>query len=163
MKLKAKDIMVQDYAIVHPNTSIKEAACLIFQGRTRETGYKPFGVMVVNDRGRLVGMISIADILYHVRPAFMNYQADTTPPWEGEIDFQLEEFAGLRVEQIMSTPVVTVSPEDHLMVLIDKMVKNRVRRLPVEDGEKLFGIVYLSDVYRHTFKTWLQPSIPECT
>lgn len=155
MSLKAKDIMVQDYAIVRPKTSVREAACLIFEGRVRETGFKPFGIMVVNDKGRLVGMVSMEDILYHVRPPFMDYYSDAHL-WEGEIDSHLEQFKDLRVEQIMSSPVITVSPEDPLMVLVNKMVKHRVRRLPVEDGEKLFGIVYLSDVYYHTYKTWLQ-------
>jgi CBS domain-containing protein len=162
LKLKAKDLMVQDYAIIHPKTPVREAARLISEGRVRETGYKPFGIMVVNDRGRLVGMISMTDILYHVRPPFLKYQPDGTLScgtgfWAGEIDFQLEEFKDLRVEEIMTSPVVTVCPEDHLMVLIDKMVKHKVRRLPVEDGEKLYGIVYLSDVYYHAYETWLRP------
>jgi len=158
MDLKARDIMVQDYAIVRPNTLVREAACIIFEGRVRETGYKSFGVMVVDDKGRLVGMVSVWDILYHVRPPFMKHQVGDGSLWEEEMDFHLEEFNDLMVEEIMSYPVLTASPDDHLMVLVNKMVKNRVRRLPVEDGDKLYGIVYLSDVYYHTYKSWLQKS-----
>jgi len=157
MNMRAKDFMVQDYAIVRPKATVKEAARLIFEGRVRETGYKPFGIMVVNERGRLVGMISMTDILFHVRPPSLKYDLEGATLWEDEIDFHLEEFNDLRVEQIMSSPVITVSPEDHLLVVINKMIKNKVRRLPVEDGDRLFGIVYLSDAYYHTYKTWLRP------
>ena len=156
MDLKAKDIMVQDYAIVRPETTVREAACLIFEGRIRETGYKPFGVMVVNTQGRRVGMVSMWAILYHVRPPFMKHQLDGGSLWMEEIDFHLEEFNDLTVEAIMSYPVITASPEDHIMVLVNKMVKNKVRRLPIEDGDTLYGIVYLSDLYFHTYKSWLQ-------
>jgi hypothetical protein len=125
--MKAKDIMVQDYAIIRPDSRVKEAACLIFEGKAREeTGYKPYGVMVVDEKGRLVGMISMTDILYHVRPPFMKHQVGGGSLWEEEIDFHLEEFNDLLVQDIM------------------------------EDGDKLFGIVYLSDVYYHTYKVWLE-------
>ena len=162
LKLKAKDLMVQDYAIIHPHTPVREAARLIFEGRVRETGYKPFGIMVVNDRGRLVGMVSMTDILYHVRPPFLVHQSDGSNRCgfnlgDEEIDFHLEEFNDLRVEEIMTSPVITVCPDDQLMVIIDRMIKHKVRRLPVEDGEKLYGIVYLSDVYFHAYETWLRP------
>ncbi len=155
--LRAKDIMVQDYAIVHPKTRVREAACLIFGGKAREqTGYKPYGVMVVDDKGRLVGMISITDILYHVRPPFMKHQVGGGSLWEEEMDFHLEEFNDLLVQDIMSSPVLTAHPNEPLMVLVNKMIKNKVRRLPIEDGNKLLGIVYLSDLYYHTYKSWLE-------
>jgi CBS domain-containing protein len=155
--LKAKDIMVQDYSIIRPTTRVREAACLIFQGKARkETGYKPYGIMVVDEKGRLAGMISMTDILYHVRPPFMKHQVGGGSLWEEEMDFHLEEFNDLLVQDIMSTPVLTAHPDEPIMVLVNKMVKNRVRRLPVEDGDTLLGIVYLSDLYYHTYKIWLE-------
>jgi len=96
------------------------------------------------------------DILYHVRPAFMKHQMGDGSLWKEEMEFHLEEFSELKVQEIMSYPVITASPDEHLMVLVNRMVKNKVRRLPVEDGAKLHGIVYLSDVYYHTYKSWLQ-------
>ena len=112
--------------------------------------------MVVDESGHLVGMISMTDILYHVRPPFMKNQAGGGALWEEEMDFRLEEFNDLLVQDIMSSPVLTAHPNEPLMVLVNKMIKNRVRRLPVEDGDKLLGIVYLSDLYYHTYKTWLE-------
>jgi CBS-domain-containing membrane protein len=157
MKLKAKDVMVQDYVTVRPTALVSEAARLIFEGRVRETGYKPLGIMVTDEIGRLVGMISMMGILYHVRPTYMNFQAESTPVWEGELDFHLEQFSELRVGQIMSTPVFTVAPEDDLFMVIDQLVKKRVRRLPVVARGKIVGIVYLSDVFHALYESWIHP------
>ena len=156
MELIARDIMVQDYVTIHPDAPVREAVRLIFDGKVRETGYKPFGIMVTDELDRLVGMISMLDVLFHLRPPFMNYEVGSVNIWEGELEPYLDNFRDMRVEQIMSTPVLTVSPQDHLMVLIDCMVKKRARRLPVVEDDKILGIVYLSDVFYHLCKTWLK-------
>lgn len=157
MKLKAKDVMVQDYVTIRPTALVSEAARRIYEGRVRETGYKPLGIMVTDEIGRLIGMISMMGILYHVRPTFMNFQTESAPALEGELDFHLEQFNELRVGQIMSTPVFTVDPEDDLFVVIDQLVKKRVRRLPVVERGKIVGIVYLSDMFHALYESWLQP------
>lgn len=55
------------------------------------------------------------------------------------------------VEEIASTELVTVDPEEDLEVALRLMTQNRVWRLPVveEDGS-LIGIVAQTDVTRHT-------------
>lgn len=54
------------------------------------------------------------------------------------------------VEEIASTELVTVDPEEDLEVALRLMTQNRVWRLPVveEDGS-LIGIVAQADVTRH--------------
>lgn len=155
-KLKARDIVVKDYETISPEASVKEAAKLIFNGKVRTTGYKPFGVMVVDDTGRLLGMVSMFDILYHLRPPFLNYEVGSFSIWKGEIEVYVDHFKDLRVEQIMSTPVITVAPDDDLMIVIDLMIKKKYRRIPVVDNGKIVGIVYLSDVFYHLCRTWLK-------
>ncbi|MBN1276385.1 MAG: CBS domain-containing protein [Deltaproteobacteria bacterium] len=155
-KLMAKDILVKDYETISPEASVKAAAKLIFNGKARKTGYKPFGVMVVDDTGRLCGMVSMYDILYHLRPPFLNYEVESFSIWKGELEVYTDHFKDLKVEQIMSAPVITVSSDDDLMVVIDRMIKKKSRRLPVVDNDKIVGIVYLSDVFYHLCRTWLK-------
>ena len=155
-ELTAKDIMVKSYVTIAPDAPIQEAARLIFEGKVRDSGYKPFGIIVTDEIGRLVGMISMFDILYHLRPAFLNYEIDTFDMSKGELEPYVNQFKELKVEQVMSTPVVTVSPDDDLIILIDLMVKKKFRRLPVVDGNKILGIVYLSDVFYRLYRTWLK-------
>lgn len=155
MKLTAKDLMVTDFVTVRPDARVSDAARIIFHGEVRPTGYKPFGIMVTDEFGSLVGMISMVDILYHLRPPFMNYEMEKTVLWEGEIEPYMEQFRDLTVEQVMSAPVVTATPDDHLVIVIDRMVKRGARRVPVIEGGRIVGIVYLSDVFHRLCKTWL--------
>lgn len=153
--INVKDIMVTDYATIGPDSPVSQAARMIFGGKTRETGYKPFGIVVVDEFSQLLGMISMVDILYHLRPPFMNYEQENVSLWEGELEVYLDHFTDLRVEQVMNSPVITVTPRDDLMVVIDRMVKRGIRRLPVVEEEKIIGIVYLSDVFHHVCRNWL--------
>jgi len=156
MKLTARDLMVTDFVTVRPDARVSDAARIIFNGDVRPTGYKPFGIMVTDEFGGLAGMISMVDMLYHLRPPFMNYEMEKPDLWEGEIEPYMEQFRDLTVEQVMSTPVVTAAPEDHLVVVIDRMVKRGARRVPVIENGRILGIVYLSDVFHRLCKTWLE-------
>ena len=153
--LNVKDIMDTKYLTIQPDAPVSKAARMIFNGETRGTGYKPFGIVVVDDFRHLLGMISMEDILYHLRPPFMNYELGNVPLWDGELEVYLDHFTDLRVEQVMNSPVITAKPQDDLMVVIDKMIKSKIRRLPVVEEEKITGIVYLSDVFYHVCKNWL--------
>ena len=153
--LKVKDIMDTKYVTIQPDAPVSKAAKMIFNGETRGTGYKPFGIVVVDDFRHLLGMISMEDILYHLRPPFMNYELQNVPLWDGELEVYLDHFTDLRVEQVMNSPVITSKPQDDVMVVIDKMVKSKIRRLPVVEEEKIMGMIYLSDVFYHVCKNWL--------
>ena len=55
----------------------------------------------------------------------------------------------LPVSQVMTSPVVTCTPEDNVTAVMARMTRYRVRHLPVvEDGE-LRGIVSIGDVIKH--------------
>jgi CBS domain-containing protein len=51
------------------------------------------------------------------------------------------------VGDIMSTEVITIAPQTHLMMILDLMIKKHIRRLPVVEEEKILGIVYISDLF----------------
>ena len=53
------------------------------------------------------------------------------------------------VGDIMTTELITITPDTHLLLIIDIMIKKHVRRLPVLEEGKMVGMVYLSQVFRH--------------
>ncbi len=53
------------------------------------------------------------------------------------------------VSDIMSSTLVTCGPEDTVDVLAELMTHNRVRHIPVLDGDRLVGIVSLGDVVKN--------------
>lgn len=155
MRQTARDVMVSEFNTIHYNASITEAVRLIFNGEVRSTGYKTICAVVTNDFGDLLGILSMFDILYHVRPPFLNYLGDCVPIGRQEIECYIDRFRGMTVEHVMNSPVKYVSPDTDIMTIVDRMVKDKCRRLPVVEDTKVIGIVYLSEIYCHICKNWL--------
>jgi CBS domain-containing protein len=53
------------------------------------------------------------------------------------------------VETIMTKVVVVCSPDDTVNEVMSVMTKQRFRHLPVQDGQKLVGIISIGDVMKH--------------
>ncbi len=62
----AKQVMSTQFHFLHPQQSIVEAIQM-FKTAGKEEGKKIFGMMVIDD-DRLVGMLSIYDILLYITP-----------------------------------------------------------------------------------------------
>lgn len=152
MQLFAKDIMIKNYDTIHVDAPADMAIRRILTAKVRPTGHKTVSLMVVDDAHRLVGTISMFYILYHLRPSFLNYGIDgDTLSWQGELDQFIKSVKEKTVRQIMNANILSISPDEPLMAIVDRMVKDRIRRMPVVDNGKLVGVVYLSDIFYHLF------------
>ena len=152
MTLFAKDIMVTSFDKINQEALIEEASRMILNGRVRETGHKTISLIVVDDYDHLVGIVSMFDILYHLRPAFLNFGIDGDElQWDGQISKLAQELKDKKVSQIMSQHVIGASIDEHLIVVLDRMIKNKFRRLPVLENNKPIGVIYLSDIYNKVF------------
>jgi CBS domain-containing protein len=155
MKLTARDVMVMEFNTIDQNAPIEDAVRMIFQGKIRKTGYKTVSIIVTDKFGDLVGVVSMFDILYHLRPPILNYMGESINFPEKELNSYVNRFKGLTVAQVMNSPVRYVTPDTDLLVIVDRMVKEKCRRLPVVENAKVIGIVYLAEVFGHLCKDWL--------
>ena len=152
MTIHARDVMVTSFDRIHQDAPIEDAINMILNGKIRDTGQKTISLIVVDDYGQLVGVISMYDILYHLRPDFLNLSVDAdTLLWEGQLRGLTETLKKKKVNQLMSVDVTSAALDEHIIVILDKMIKNKFRRLPVLDGKKPIGIIYLFDVYHRIF------------
>ena len=152
MTLYAKDIMVTHFDTIHMDAPVEEAIQKILNGTIRETGYKTVSLMVIDDLQKLSGIVTTFDILYHLRPDFLNLGIDGEElQWEGQLKSLVNIFRGKKVHHVMTRNVVGVKKNDHIMVVIDRMVKHKYRRLPVLNNDKPIGVVYISDIFHHLF------------
>ena len=152
MTLHAKDIMVANFDTIRADAPVEEAIYKISNGIVRESGYKTISLMVLDDFGKLSGVVTMFDILYHLRPDFLNFGINGEElKWEGQLKRLVESFQGKKVHHIMTRHIVGAGVNDHLMILLDRMIKNKYHRLPVLENDKPIGIVYIADIYHHLF------------
>jgi CBS domain-containing protein len=61
-----------------------------------------------------------------------------------------KDFTRLRAQDVMTEGPIAVSPEAHLLDVIEVMSRHRIRRVPVVDADqRVLGIVSIDDVARH--------------
>src|SRR5439155_23840059 len=53
----------------------------------------------------------------------------------------------LPVSQVMTSPVITCTPDDSITTVMGRMTRHRTRHVPVVDGGRHRGIVCLGDVH----------------
>jgi CBS domain-containing protein len=53
-----------------------------------------------------------------------------------------------KVKQVMSSPLVHVSPDDEVWIAADLMYTRKIRRLPVLDEDRLLGIITSTDLVK---------------
>jgi CBS domain-containing protein len=100
-------------------------------------------------------MLSLYDILLLIRPKHIHIWGEIRDvDVSGILDEALRRAGSVRVEDIMTTELITITPDTHLLRIIDIMIKKHVRRLPVLDDGKMVGMVYLSRVFQHLLARW---------
>ncbi len=124
--MRVSDIMTRDPVSCTRETSLQDAARAML---TNDCGSLP--VCESSDSKHIVGMITDRDI------AVRGVASGRNP---------LE----MKVGEVMSHPVATISAEASLEECLRAMEENQVRRIPVvESGNLVVGVVAQADVARH--------------
>lgn len=149
MDITAREVMDTGYSALSPRMTIGEAV-RVFQTAGQEHQRIVFGMVVTDAAGQLLGMLSMYDILLLIRPKHIHIWGEIKDvDVSGILDEACQRAKGILVEDIMTTDLITITPDTHLLRIIDIMIKKHVRRLPVLEEGKMVGMVYLSRVFRH--------------
>jgi CBS domain-containing protein len=105
-------------------------------------------MIVTDEAGRLIGMLSMVDILLFVRPKHVQVWGTMTDiDASGLIEAVAGQAGSVLVGDLMTSEVVTVTPDTHVMAVLDIMIRKHIRRLPVVEDGAIRGMVYLSDLF----------------
>ena len=93
-------------------------------------------ISVVDDNNKLIGIISEGDLLYKkVRPHAPHYinilGANIYYGGIGEYDAQFKKLVATKVEEIMTTEVITAYADAEVEVTVGAMVEKHLKNLPV--------------------------------
>lgn len=109
-------------------------------------------VPVVEDDARLVGIVTLRDVLLPLYPNYGDYIHDSVHSRDFvEMEEGYPEVLGKKVEEVMSVNPMTVSPSDPVLQAASYMGLKNFRRIPVVERGKLVGIVSVGDVNRGLF------------
>lgn len=136
------DVMTRDVITVGPSASIHEAAMLM-----AEHGVS--GLPVIDDDGRLVGILSEGDLILRQR------RPPAAQPWwrrffeDGEqLAREYRKATGITVGAVMTTEVTSINPVWGLDMAATIFQNRQIRRLPVVADGQLVGIVTRADLIK---------------
>ena len=104
---------------LEPGATVYDAIALMAE--------KGVGALVVLAEGKVAGIISERD-------------------YARKIILKGKSSLHTQVREIMSTPVITVTPEHTVGECLEIITRNRIRHLPVLEGESLAGVVTSGDL-----------------
>jgi CBS domain-containing protein len=155
--MKAKDIMIPLRDYLKPDDTLREAVNLLMTATRGEQNLGVMGLPVLDEKGKLIGMLSMTDILRAVYPSYMSMMNLGEFTWDGMLESLTKQAGNRKVREFMTSPVITVHKDDPLMDCVDHLLKNKVRRMPVLDKEgKVVGMIYMRDIFYAITKTMLE-------
>ncbi len=122
-----RDVMTKDVIVADPDCSVLDAA--------KKMASKKIGGLVVVEFGRPIGLVTERDILWKVTAKEKNPRK-------------------VSVRDVMTSPVITVSPLATLRAAARIMVDNNVRRLVVTRLDEVEGILTARDLTEGFLETW---------
>ena len=124
--MRVSELMQADLECVSPNTPINDVLASMAESRVS-------ALPVVDDAGRLLGVISKTDVLGSEEEA------------EGETA-RAALFAETLVRDLMTSPVLTIAPEASVQEAAQQMLSRGVHRLFVTTGERSVGVISVTDI-----------------
>lgn len=127
--MRARDVMSHPVVTVAPSATAADAAELLCS--------RGFTALPVVDDDRLVGIVTEADLI-----------GIGVPPDRGLDDRPDGPLNAVLVRDVMTGPVQSLSPDADLVDAARVMLDQRIRVLPVVDGQRVAGILTRRDLLR---------------
>jgi len=147
MDVLAKDIMEKSVISVYKEKPVEEVVQLLVENKIS-------GVPVVDEEGKVVGIVTEADLLTKEKePRFPSYieflgsiiYIDGVKQYEED----LKKLVASKAEEIMTTPAYTVKEDAEIEEVASLMVEKRINRVPVVNQKgQLVGIISRSDMLK---------------
>ena len=141
--MNAKDVMTPCVLSIAPDASISAAARLMLQNKIS-------GLPVIDDSGKLVGMITEGDFLRRAEIGTQRRRAR----WieflvgPGRLADEYSRSSGRTISDVMTHDVHTVNVDAPLEQIVRMMERRRIKRVPVVAGGKVVGIVTRANLLR---------------
>ena len=124
MSTRVKEYMKKEINTITYDATITDAAKVMAADKNFE------GYVIVLKKGKPLGIITERDIVNEV----MAKEIDPSK---------------VNLNEIMSTPLLTIDPDEDLLEASKLMRENNVRKLVVVKGESIYGVITAKDIAQH--------------
>ena len=143
--MKAKDIMHTRVITVKQTATLRELNEVLQQ-------HKISALPVVDEEGRVVGMVTEGDLIQAVLPGYMELHENSLYLHDFEyLEERVHHVEETPVKEIMTRKVISVTEDTPILQIGSTFLLRGIERLPVMRGDRLVGIVSRSDIYRAIF------------
>jgi CBS-domain-containing membrane protein len=151
--MKAMDVMVRDVVTVQPDDDVAEAVRLLAE-------HDVSALPVVDNDENVIGVVSEADLLHRQEIGTEKQRSwwleAVTPA--STLAGEFAKSHGRRVEEVMSSNVVSASENTPLGEIATLLERHRIKRLPILRAGKLVGIVSRSNLIQALASSQVQTS-----
>jgi CBS domain-containing protein len=145
LRLFARDIMTSPVVTARPDARVKDLVALMATHRIS-------GIPIVAAEHELIGIVTEGDLLYKEvlpRPTEPAPIVRRLPiPRVAEAAERARKAEGLRADEVMTTPVLTVTEAATVHEIATMMVKHKINRVPVMRAGLVVGFVSRADVLK---------------
>lgn len=139
--MKVRDVMTTKVVAISPHNNIRHAIGVMLD---RHVG----GLPVVDDDGRLVGILTEGDLLRRLELGIESVAAQQQSPSPDEAARAYVKSHGWSVGDVMTRDPVVVDEDMPLVGIAAIMAERRVKRFPVTRSGELIGIVSRTDLLK---------------
>lgn len=143
--MRVRDIMTQPVITVNEDTTLEEIAQIMLQHRIA-------CVPVLNDNSKLVG--TVTESIFTAKEKWLPFAGMSLTELFGtllgkeQVDSVYEGARKIKAREIMNTAVLTVSEEDLVREVLEKMLRHSVGHILVVRDGLLVGIVARHDLLK---------------
>lgn len=165
---KVKELMVKitDYPHIPYWMSIRDAIAMMHSVYDKESGLGENRMVLVFDESyQLMGVLRLRNLLIGIEPKFL--RKDEKSPYqglkhadyaglselvEGTFTSKCKEEAAKPVSEVLTPIIATVDANDSVAKAAFIMLQADINLVPVMDGEKVAGVLRMSDVFNELTK-----------
>jgi CBS domain-containing protein len=140
--MKIKEVMKSPVITINKNASIRECGDLLEK--------HDINGMPVMDNGRVVGVITRADIFRSILPRYPDIFEEERYLMDFEyIEERIDKISKTNVMDLAGIPAMTLDQDTPVIKAGSLMILRKVKQMPVMDKDKLVGIITLTDICRN--------------
>lgn len=142
--MRIREIMAQNVITVTPDTPLREAGRILKEKRIS-------GIPVIESDGRIVGVITITDILKIIKEIYQWQQIEKSSTGLKISDLIETQNLNKKVGDVMTKSVYTLEPDRDANELMRLVFTKNIHTIPITENGRLVGVVGKHDLIDSCF------------